>query len=735
MRLSLRALWVLCPFFLNAVYAEDEEHSYYLEEEVADEMVYLEEEVVDVEEEDVQPYSLDEIADEEDFYEDSLSMNEDDQSSVERPSEGCLSPNHKMHVGLRHIEARGVGYHSGYTTLEGFGIYDRNNHFMPFLDLRGHVFDNGKFAGNIGIGERTALFSISHLLGIYCYYDVRQETHGFTVNQISPGIELVGSRMEYRLNGYFPVARKNSHKYDTSFDKFHDNNIIIKRKQKKALTGGDAEIGVHMTQSTKYDLYGAAGTYYFSASDTSSWGGKARLMGRYKEYVTLEASYSYDRLFHSIVQGTVAFNLPFGGKLKRRDKNCEDKNSLWFSRAAFAPQRFEIPVVKKVTHKSKAINPATGKPWRVWFVNNTSHSNGTYESPFPTLLQAQNASAPNDMIYVFPGNGTTSGMNAGIVLKSTQKLFGSGIAHKIATTKGKITIPRFSSTYPVITNATGDVVDLNSGNEVSGMNIVVTNNSSSGIGTLLGSINGANIHNNIISANVASNSNSGILLFALGKVTVNNNQIFAASGNASGIAIVQQGTLQFTASNNSIAGCTDAISILGPSTAANLNIQNNSIANFSGIGIIINSVTSGQTSIADNNIYGPGGTLGIKVLSSPIHVSISGNHVAMGGTGAGITVDTTGSSAGASSRVILSNNDVATSSSAATGILLKTVANTSICSSLTGNIVAPGPTAAFSFTSSGSTGPINIDALEDNVGGPVAASGSVNLVAPDSCGP
>src|ERR1700744_4685428 len=51
---------------------------------------------------------------------------------------GCRSPFHRMHVGVRHTEARGVGYRDGYTTLEGFGIYDRNPSFMPFLDLRGH---------------------------------------------------------------------------------------------------------------------------------------------------------------------------------------------------------------------------------------------------------------------------------------------------------------------------------------------------------------------------------------------------------------------------------------------------------------------------------------------------------------------------------------------------------------------------------------------------------------------
>ena len=142
----------------------------------------------------------------------------------------CPSPFHVMHVGLRHTEARGVGYHSGYTTLEGFGIYDRTTTCMPFVDIRGHVFDDGKFAGNIGVGGRTLLSSINHLLGYYFYYDVRQDHHDLTAQQVSPGIELLGKRFEYRMNGYFPVGDQKSHKYGFKFDEFHGHNILIKAK-------------------------------------------------------------------------------------------------------------------------------------------------------------------------------------------------------------------------------------------------------------------------------------------------------------------------------------------------------------------------------------------------------------------------------------------------------------------------------------------------------------------------
>ncbi len=56
---------------------------------------------------------------------------------------------------LRHIESGGIGYEDGYTTLEAFLASDPSKWAVtPFLDARGHVFDNGKWAANAGVGLR-----------------------------------------------------------------------------------------------------------------------------------------------------------------------------------------------------------------------------------------------------------------------------------------------------------------------------------------------------------------------------------------------------------------------------------------------------------------------------------------------------------------------------------------------------------------------------------------------------
>ena len=57
---------------------------------------------------------------------------------------------------LRHIESGGIGYKKGYTTLEIFLAPNTNQwKVIPFLDMRGHIFDNAKWAANAGLGLRT----------------------------------------------------------------------------------------------------------------------------------------------------------------------------------------------------------------------------------------------------------------------------------------------------------------------------------------------------------------------------------------------------------------------------------------------------------------------------------------------------------------------------------------------------------------------------------------------------
>lgn len=120
----------------------------------------------------------------------------------------------------------------------------------------------------------------------------------------------------------------------------------------------------------------------------------------------------------------------------------------------------------------------TIKPVKIWFVNNTNSSsgNGSYKNPFNTLLAAQTASKKGDIIFVFPGDNTTKGMDQGFVMKDRQRLLGAGVSHHINFPKRKLIVRAPSTTLPRITNISGSVVILANSCEVSGFNIVdITN--------------------------------------------------------------------------------------------------------------------------------------------------------------------------------------------------------------------------------------------------------------------
>lgn len=377
-------------------------------------------------------------------------------------------------VEFRNIEGKGIGYDKGYSTLEGFFTIPSTleNNWVPFLDVRAHVFNDGRPAVNAGLGLR---YLGSRVWGANLYYDYRK-TSRFHYNQIGAGLETLGETWDFRINGYFPVG-KDSRNFHYRFHKFQGHSIILKNKKEFAMTGGNAEVGAHAYNNTNIDLYAAAGPYYFAGEGRHAWGGEGRLVLTAVDHLRFQLSGSYDNVFKGIVQGEVGIFFSWGGRRAVKKRDCLDccDSRMIVDRALQRVDRQEIIVVDRKNQTSKAINPVTGDPYTVWFVNNLSHSLGTFESPFNTLLAAQNASGPNDIIYVYPGDGTDTGMDMGIILKRGQQLLGAGISQTLNTTKGTITIPPQAAGLPFISNfidPTGLGVQLVNGNNVvSGLNL------------------------------------------------------------------------------------------------------------------------------------------------------------------------------------------------------------------------------------------------------------------------
>jgi hypothetical protein len=576
---------------------------------------------------------------------------------------------------------------------------------------------------------------------------VRQTDHGLTVQQVSPGVELLGKRMEYRMNGYFPVGRDESHSYGKVFGRFQGHSILIKQKKKFAMRGGDAELGVHITQSTRHDVYAGAGPYYLTADPFSSWGGKARLLWRYKEYLSLQASYSYDKLFHNVFQGTVGLSYPLGKKIKRKGQNCYPSDVLTLSRAAFAPYRFEIPIVKRQRHYTQAINPTTGQPWNVWFVNNMSHSLGTFESPFPTLTEAQNAAGPNDIIYVFSGDGTSRGMDLGILLQNGQKLLGAGMIQTIPTTIGSLSIPAFSPQAPILTNliAPGHVVNLSNGNEVAGLdvraaisNCILIKSPGDNINsfTPIDGINGASIHHNTLSGTV---SHSAIALIGYGTFYIQNNtcldQFSGIPFEAMRLDVFHSNALQAFVENNSFQGYRYGMGLnVSDNATGEFVVSNNTHTQTEGgfgsaifVGGFNGPLTKTVKVTVINNQFTMLNSLGMYV-SAANNMCISGqienNTFMAGGIDNGMLID---AGTGSLTSLGIVNNQFQIIRPASFGIVAVGTASATLCLDLSNNT-----SNASGYQFDNSPGGTFNTALSNNIGS-VVEIGTINHIAPGTC--
>uniref|UniRef100_UPI003568614C beta strand repeat-containing protein n=1 Tax=Paraconexibacter sp. TaxID=2949640 RepID=UPI003568614C len=105
----------------------------------------------------------------------------------------------------------------------------------------------------------------------------------------------------------------------------------------------------------------------------------------------------------------------------------------------------------------------------VWYVDNDDPGNaGTSSAPFDTLAQAQTASGTGHTIFVFDGDDSTTGLDAGITLKDDQRLLGEAATLRIGASVLQAGVP---AKRPTLTNSGADVVSLASGNTVRGLQI------------------------------------------------------------------------------------------------------------------------------------------------------------------------------------------------------------------------------------------------------------------------
>lgn len=262
-------------------------------------------------------------------------------------------------ISLSHTEGKGLGYSQGYTSLELFLSHPCENQIVPFLDLRGHLFNEGKNAANVGAGIRWMDGCCNRLWGINFFYDTLR-TSQLAYNQLGLGLECLGENWDFRINGYLPIGHKNTQIYRLSYD--FSSGFLAKAREQFAMGGFDAEIGYRSCFCQGTEWYAGLGPYAYwgrSQKTTNAFrsthktlvGGRLRASAQFLSYFALEGVTTYDSRFKWGGQVTVSLNLPFDWfcSHNRRSDDCGEYCSATACRPVF---RNEIILVNRINRFS-----------------------------------------------------------------------------------------------------------------------------------------------------------------------------------------------------------------------------------------------------------------------------------------------------------------------------------------------------------------------------------------------
>lgn len=217
-----------------------------------------------------------------------------------------------------------IGIRQGYAELGLFGMIKIPSESYLFLEGRGFLLSNNDWVGNMGFGIRKTFCLFSPvILGANIYYDYRSAHFTKEENceccflnsfrksfaSLGLGFEMLSEYMDFRSNIYLPMKEKQSSKSYFSYSNGHFSSLQTIRY---IPYGIDAEIGKRLNFCSQFYATGAAGLYgYFYRNSKKVYGPFIRLKFGWGDYLSLQARYSYDNRFHSSLQGSLLFSLPF----------------------------------------------------------------------------------------------------------------------------------------------------------------------------------------------------------------------------------------------------------------------------------------------------------------------------------------------------------------------------------------------------------------------------------------
>ena len=522
-----------------------------------------------------------------------------------------------MYYGINAAD-RGLGYRGSYYTVGGFVPYAEDDLGGVWnADLRAHLSNYGGFFSNVGAVRKQFWGGTLFGLGVFWDFDGDQNQYsdttitdgsgsyvfsgGQTYQQVGVSAEWLTDYGNLRSNGYIPVGTTAQ-----QMGPFVGNSKLCQNGINAGLAGADLEVGAYIP-------------------GLADWAGMVSVGG-----------YAFGNARYNNVNGTDLVPY-FGGVYTRMDLtlirnwdfSLQANNDSFFDWTGFArltyrmggswrrnvPDQMEQPMMRNEhivrAHQAPVqatfFNPQTGtvQPYEVFHVDNTTTTspagNGTWENPFTTLQQAQNAAtADYDMVFVHIGQSATSPYEtpaAGYQFQANnQYLVGEGTSLQLSTANcGLVDVwsNTSSSLYPVITNT-----------QPGQAAIVLTN--------AAGTTSGATVdHVRITGSPIGISDGVGLPASSPttgpGTATVNDVQIYGNGPGQRGVQINDlagnSGTLNFSKMNLQNLTNDGFVVSAGAGGNPNVNISTSTINNTAGSGVFVANLNdTGRVQIVGSTI-------------------------------------------------------------------------------------------------------------------------------------
>ncbi len=435
-----------------------------------------------------------------------------------------------------------------------------------YVNPQGAYGSDQQWYGDLGLGYRW-IKNDAAILGWYLFagHTRGENSSGFWIT--NPGVEVMGSRWDARINAYIPVAGRSNELGIKDFNIVstpvftgHTETINSVFNEVNAIqqigNGADARVGYQLFPQVP--LKGYIGAYFFDIANTDNVrGGAAGLEYWFDDNIRVFANYSYDNYQHSKVVG--GLGISFGGvrkhwadpTLSERLTDPVDRYLANLGHGSGIPSKTLLYAMgrgssSEIISNNIAFFSQTGTPNTG---GNLTIANCTFENPCgpndftQAGVNSLNPILPNTMFYFNGGTYPANNIGNALTLNVGQSVSSRTANYSAAATGAARST--FNGGFILNGNNTLDGVILNNtlvapSNGISsngGQNIMISNSQIGSVGNpYTTGVNFLSVSNARITGDTIQASLLGLNILNSTSVDVENSRINVNGANAAGVA-------------------------------------------------------------------------------------------------------------------------------------------------------------------------------------------------------